>query len=81
MQSGTVTGIGTRLCHRYRYQALSLVPKPASGSVTGTGTRLSSVPELGPDRISGPVPVSVEFGPVPVYLAGTRPVPLFFMLD
>ena len=38
---------------------------------------------LGPDRNSGPVPVPVEFGwywfrSVPIDLAGTRPVQIFF---
>ena len=33
---------------------------------------------LEPDRNSGPVPVQVEFGPVPVDLAGTA---IFFMLE
>ena len=29
---------------------------------------------------SGPVPVPVEYGPVAVDLAGTRPVPRFFFI-
>ena len=33
---------------------------------------------LGPDENFGLVPVSVEFGPVSVDMAGTRPVPRFF---